>query len=370
MIFDKRKAILLILFLILLSACSPKISENFEQNRYVRNYSIHVINDSLRLYFKTPADINYATDKKRLKDILEAKEFKIKEKVLVYGRTEDPPYEYFVTISKDKDRIKPYPDQLIVLDTTVSGNTIQFIGNALSTQSKLNLENDLTTIFKSFEMGTGYRKDISTVMDIVYDYENSNKFLVALRELQEFPTYDQQEEWAKFQMELTYSSFLGNNKYYDDYITKLESRYRQNDSIIDILKKHSKTEAEVLNTIIKEAREHKLVMINEDHFYPHHRLLVTALLNQFKDIGYNYLALETLGAQQDSLLNLENAYPTLKTGFYSNEQNFSNLIRKAKELGYYFVGYENTDRDLDRELCQAQNLYNKTFKLNPDAKVL
>lgn len=358
----------LIPVLILLCGCSPKISEHFEQNKYIRNFSIHIVNDSLQLYFKSPADITYTTDKKELKDTIREADFKLRDRVLVYGKTDDPPYEYFVTVSK---KHKPnFPKNTVVFDTLINNHIIQFIGNPLKENSKRTLEIDLKNIFKSLEVGSTYRKEISTVMDIVKKHQNSNKFFAILNEISEFPTYDRQEEWAKLQMELTYSSFLGHNEYYETCLNKLESRFKPNDTISDIIKDNSVFGSKVIDTIINEADKHKIVMINENHYYPNHRLLVFDLLERLKEIGYSYLALEALNTKQDSLLNLENAYPTLETGFYTSEQNYSNLIRKAKELGYEFIAYENTDNNKNRELGQAENLFNKTFKINPNSKVL
>jgi len=358
----------LISIVLLICGCSPKISEHFEQNNYIRNYSIHIVNDSLQLYFKSPADITYTTDKKELKKVIRNVNFKIKDSVLVYGKTNEPPYEYFVTISKNNKQ--DYPKNLIVFDTLIDNKTIQFIGNPLTENSKRTLEIDLKNIFKSLEVGKSYRKEIITVMDIVQKHKNSNKYFAILNEIKEFPTYDNQEKWAKLQMELTYSSFLGNNRFYGRYLNQLESRFKPNDTISDLIKKNIKTGSKVIDTIIKEAGKHKIVMINEYHFYPNHRLLISDLLVRLKEIGYSYLALEALDIKQDSLLNKENSYPTLKTGFYTREQNYSNLIRKAKELGYVFIAYENTDKNKNRELGQAENIYNKTFKINPNNKVV
>ena len=358
----------LISIVLLFCGCSPQISKYFEKNNYIRNYSIHIVNDSLQLYFKSPADIIYTTDKKELKKVIRNTNFKIKDSVLVYGKTDEPPYEYFVTVSTN--RKQNYPKNIVVFDTLINNHTIQFIGNPLTENSSRTLEIDLKNIFKSLEVGKSYRKEIITVMDIVKKHQNSNKYFAILNEISEFPTYDKQEEWMKLQMELTYSSFLGENKFYENYLDKLESRIKPNDTISKIIKKHLETGSKVIDTIIKEAGKHKIVMINENHFYPNHRLLISDLLVGLKEIGYTYLALETLDIKQDSLLNIENSYPTLKTGFYTSEQNYSNLIRKAKELGYEFIAYENTDNNKNRELGQAENLYNKTFKLNPNSKVL
>ena len=358
----------LISIILLFNGCSPKISEHFEQNSYIRNFSIHIVNDSLQLYFKSPADITYTSDKKELKKVIRNANFKIKDSVLVYGKTDEPPYEYFVTISKNSKQ--NFPKNIVVLDTLINNHIIQFIGNPLAEKSNKTLEIDLRNIFKSLEVGKSYRKEISTIMDIVKKHQNSNKYFAILNEISEFPTYDKQEEWAKLQMELTYSSFLGSNKFYKKYLKELESSFKPNDTIVKIIKENLVSDSKVIETITKEAQNHKIVMINENHFYPNHRLLISDLLIKLKEIGYSYLALEALDIKQDSLLNIENSYPTLKTGFYTSEQNYSNIIRKAKELGYEFIAYENTDNNKNRELGQAENLYNKTFKLNSNCKVL
>lgn len=360
---------LIFLFLILVSsAYSPKISKHFEHNNYIRNYSVHIINDSLQLYFKSPADINYITESEELKNAIQNAGFKLKDKVLVYGRTNDPPYEYFVTVSKGAK--KEYPKKLIVLDTVVGSLNIQFIGKPLAENSRKSLEPDLHNMFSSLEVGATYRKDISTVMDVVKKHQNSNKFLAALKEINEFPAYDKQEEWVKLQMQLTFSSFLGDNTFYKESLKLLESRFKPNNIISKTIKENFLRDSEAINTILKEAEKHKIVMINENHFYPNHRLLVLDLLEELKEIGYTHIAIEALDVKQDSLLNLEGSYPALKTGFYTSEQHFSNLIRKAKHLGYEFVAYENNDANKNREQGQAENLYNKTFKINPESKVL
>ena len=356
------------LMIFLFIGCSPKISRHFEQNRYIKNYNIHIVNDSLQMYIKSPADIVYTTDIKELKKIIRKGKLKLKDSVLIYGKTDDPPYEYYVTIAKENNR--KYPVELFAYDTLINDKTIYFIGNPLSVNSKRTLEIDLTSIFNSLEIGEGYRKEISTVMDVVGKYQDSNQYFAALNEISAFPTYDKQEEWTKLQMQLTFSSFLGNNPLYEKYLNHLEYGFKPNDTISKIIKERSHIDSKAIEIIIDAAKDHRIVMVNENHFYPNHRVLVSDLLARLKNIGFNYLALEALDVKQDSLLNLKDSYPTLKTGFYTNEQNYSNLIRKAKMLGYTFVAYENVDENKEREIGQADNLYNKTFKTDPNSKVV
>lgn len=362
------KKISIISLFFILHSCSSKINEHFEQNRYIRNYNIHIMNDSLQLYLKTPSDITYSTNKKELKKIIRNGKIKIVDSVLVYGKTNDPPYEYFVTISKKNSQ--SYPKEFVVYDTVINQKIIKFIGNSLSANSKRTLEIDLYKIFKSLEVGSTYRKQISTVFDIVNKYKSSNKFYAALCEIKNYPAYDKEEEWTKLQMELTFSSFLGDNEFYVTHLDKLETKIKLNKNISEIIRKNTVSNSLVIDTILKEAKKHKIVMINENHYYPNQRLLVTDLLQELKKIGYKYIALEALGTKQDSLLNSVNSYPTLDTGFYTSEQNYANLIRKAIELEFEFVAYENIDSNKNREIAQAENLYNKTFKINPNSKVV
>lgn len=346
--------------------CSPKIHKNFQDNRYIYNYGCHIINDPLQLYFKTPADFDYVSDKQQLKEILRNSRLNFKNKVLVYGKTNIPPYyKIYVTVgSKTEDQNK-FP---VLFDTIITGKKIQFIGEPIG-NSSISLNKDLKAAFRSLEVGSGYRNKIATVIDVVNKYRRSNKFLYALDQIGQFPAYDKSEEWLKFQMELTFASFLGENETYKSLLKEFEEHYTPKDSIKQTIRDHALFNSEVIDEIVESAKGHKVLMINENHFYPNQRLLVTELLPKLKAIGYSKLALEALGKGQDSILNLKNAYPDMETGFYTHEQNFGNLIREAKDLGYDFVAYENRKGD-KRELGQAENLYKKTFQLAPEEKVL
>lgn len=112
------KKLTFITTILLFYGCAPKISNNFEHNKYIKNYNIHIVNDSLQLYFKTPGDITYSTDKNELKKIIRKGKIKPKDSVLVYGKSFDPPYEYYVTVSEKhkQNNIK----HLVILDTIIN----------------------------------------------------------------------------------------------------------------------------------------------------------------------------------------------------------------------------------------------------------
>lgn len=74
--------------------------------------------------------------------------------MLIYGKTDEPPYEYFLTVSYNQKQ--NYPENLIVFDTLINDHTIQFIGNPLHLDSNKALETDLQNIFRSLKVGEGY----------------------------------------------------------------------------------------------------------------------------------------------------------------------------------------------------------------------
>src|SRR5690606_5434291 len=208
----------------------------------------------------------------------------------------------------------------------------------------------------------------NSVLDLYNDYQKSNQFYSMYKALENYPN-NANEDWLKLQLQLTMASCLRNNKEYDELLNEYESRVATNDTIFNNINKNIVSDSLAINKIVESAKNHQVVMVNENHFYPSHRILASDLLAKLRAIGYTYLALETLAETQDSLLNLEGAYPTLETGYYTREQNYGNLLRQAKTLGYKFVAYENIDKTKDREIGEAENLFNKTIAIDPNAKV-
>ena len=111
--------------------------------------------------------------------------------------------------------------------------------------------------------------------------------------------------------------------------------------------------------ILEASKAHELVIINEAHHNARHRQFTRSLLQGLYENGYRYLGLETLtsGVDSDSLLS-ERGYPLQRTGFYTAEPQFGQLVRTALELGYRVFPYEVTgDADgTQREIEQANNI--------------
>jgi len=140
--------------------------------------------------------------------------------------------------------------------------------------------------------------------------------------------------------------------------------------------------ADALETILKEAKKHRAVFINEAHHVPQHRILTVALLKPLRKQGFKYLAAETLDIRDEGLN--ERGFPTKESGAYTSEPVFGELVRIAHELGYTLIPYEIGVRDYrdcvptpkngfcqrERDVAQAQNLKERIFDKDPEAKVL
>lgn len=351
-----------------LASCSPKLSKNFVNNRYQRNFKIQILNDSLQMRLSAPADIKYATNFKSFKVAWQKSQFKSTNEILLLGTTTTPPYEFAITVGAQKELAQKGDYKM--LDTTFNGTTLHFIARTDSAKAVDAMQTDLKNMFKSLKLGDTYRDGISSVMDLVSASMNNNQFYKTLNEIQQFPLPKNQGNSLELQMQLTFASFLAPNKTYDDLLAKQEAWFKPNDTVLNDIKTKGLTDQMALNGILEQAGQTQVLMLNENHYYPQHRLLVTELLPKLKAMGYTYLAMEALAAPNDSLLNMPGAFPTLNTGFYTREQNYGNLLREAIAKGFKLVAYENTDDKQDRELGQATNLYNRTLAIDPKAKIL
>jgi len=120
-----------------------------------------------------------------------------------------------------------------------------------------------------------------------------------------------------------------------------------------------------INDLLQLTKNQKVVMINEAHNAPKHRLFVSNMLDTFYNQGFRYLALEAF--YTDSIFE-KTGYLTENNGFYIFEPTFANLIRKAYKKGFKIIGYD--DFSSNREQKQAENIYNQTINIDNNAKVL
>jgi hypothetical protein len=127
------------------------------------------------------------------------------------------------------------------------------------------------------------------------------------------------------------------------------------------------------------ADRQQVIMINEEHRSPFHRALTLELLAKLYAKGFRYFAAETVD-ETDAELN-KRGYPTQNTGFYTADPVYADVIRTALKIGYKVVPYESVDKTCKapennpefcndkRERGQAQNLYDRILKQDPQAKI-
>ena len=124
--------------------------------------------------------------------------------------------------------------------------------------------------------------------------------------------------------------------------------------------------------IVQRAKKEQIVILNEAHNIPIHRVFTSTLLKELYQSGFRYLGAETLG-YGDSLLN-ERKYPTLESGYYTKEPQYGNLIREALQLGYQLFPYEAATPEefasgKTREIAQARHI-ETIIRRDPKAKIL
>ena len=131
--------------------------------------------------------------------------------------------------------------------------------------------------------------------------------------------------------------------------------------------------------IVERSQGEKVILINEAHNDPRHRVFTKSLLEGLYENGYRYLGLESLGPSFEDSLALggdtrlnDRGYPlnSYYTGIYTREPQFANLIRDAIQMGFTVFGYENTPfQQVERDSAQALNVM-KVLDKDPEAKVL
>lgn len=125
--------------------------------------------------------------------------------------------------------------------------------------------------------------------------------------------------------------------------------------------------------IIERAKNEQIIILNEAHHQPYHRVFTESLLHDLYKLGYRFFGGETIN-QHDSVLN-ERKYPVVFSGTYSKEPRYGNMIRTALQEGYYVFAYE-ADFDnhaivssKEREIQQARHI-KSILDTNPKAKII
>lgn len=127
--------------------------------------------------------------------------------------------------------------------------------------------------------------------------------------------------------------------------------------------------------IIERAVQEQIVIVNEAHHKPAHRVLTSSLLSGLYEKGFRYFGLEALSncayvpaEYCDEKLNERGyAYNSPITGTYITEPQMGNLIREAIEIGFTLFAYEQFGET--REQNQAHYI-TEVLRKDPAAKIL
>ena len=144
---------------------------------------------------------------------------------------------------------------------------------------------------------------------------------------------------------------------------EIEPRHR------DTMRRYAQSVA-ALDYLLERAEDERLLIVNEGHHVPQHRVFTTQLLRGLYDRGYRNFGLEAFFEPADSLLRAQ-GYPNVTMGFYTKEPRFGELLREATRLGYRVFGYDagGTDGPAQREAGQAENI-ERYLRQYPEGKTL
>jgi len=376
--------------IILASSCSSP-------NPYIKYNYINgetFLNDSLNISANFFADVSYYPVKRKdiNKKIKGVKRLKYKD-LLVFGTTYIPPFYDILLFYSEKNKnigdsiqtkllIKDTLNNRVLFKKSLNNKTIYLYLKSSVNASKKNafLILDAKKIINSVRFDT-LKKSELTYQKIFYANIDNDNYLFVRNKFETAPIKPgKKSDWDKFQYLTTILSHDASYKEHEKLLANFELDKRvyfqeKIDSLLMVKETATVGKKIVIQKLKEISKNEKVFMLNENHWYPNHRVLATKLLAPLKENGYNYLAVEAVATYQDTLLVSDKNttqfgkrhYPIKSTGYYTREPYFGALIRKALELDYKIISYENFETD-NRELGQAENL-KKIIDNDPNAKI-
>ena len=216
---------------------------------------------------------------------------------------------------------------------------------------------DGTTIINSVNLDNSVLEK-TTYFDVFNEIKELNNYLEASDILKNAPLEQstKEQKFNKFQFLATINSFVANNKLHDSLIHSNERSTKEiyQNHVDSLISNKPIPHISVIDEIIHLSKNEKVLMLNENHWYPKHRLLASQLLLGLKQNGFQYLAIEAIDSKKDSILNIRK-FPSKNTGYYTREPFFAHFTRKAIDLGFTIIQYDDLESK-NRELAQAENL--------------
>lgn len=359
-------------FIFLLNFGCSSIYQLQESNLFLNGNNL-IFNKNLNIDFSIAGDYLPVkkNSNKKLNEAIKSinsmsKSINLKKSNLLYmGESDDPNHLMFLFAdekneSSAKDTIHIFNeraiDKKIIYRKALSDKNYFIYMKYSNINSFEALKQDISNISKSIRIHDSLSYHLSTIFS-----QNQNRnILYQIKLMDEYPySKNEQNKWLKFQFLTTLYSFDTKSDNYKSNVGLFKNKTSKN--ILSKKESISKSRlneiaiANTLNATIEKisylASKTNVLMLNENHFFPNHRIFGQLLLDSLKSRGYKYLALEAI---HDTLIN-QRKFPIKVSGLYTKEPFFANFIREALRKDFKIIGYDS--RGKDRELRQAQNIY-------------
>ncbi len=367
----------IILFVLQIFFCCGSIKQDVIKHNYFNGDYFY--NDSLKIGIDFWGAMDFTNLQKIKKTELQSKLKDFKQynvdDLIVNAVRDDKTYEMYFFYQKLENVKDNLIHQKMILNDTINGRSIfeKTKGNKKITCIVIDKEkrNRYCSVLAKAAINKIEIDSLNTTKLAFYSVLNyyagfKKNNLQARKKIIISPLMEQPRNNMKFQMLLTANSFLGNNKSYDSIIFHREENAREESKAIFEKLKTDKEVSHgkgVFDAISEIAKNNQIVILNEDHYYPKHRLFAMQLLEVLKQNNYTYISAEAYieNKKSDSIQNNNNAT-------YTREPFYGHFLRKAKQMGFIVLGHENMDSKVERELGQAQNI-KKILDKEPKAKI-
>ena len=386
-LLGKNNYFILVALFLLISSCksSLNIPSVSSSHKIVKEYNTKYSNEKYQFSYAFPSDYAALYDWKSIKNIpLELKKRFSKKSFLIGFQTNNSPYlTHYIFVypitKKNQEQPKSKIDSLNyslekVYKHSSQNVYIHFYAYAESQNNFHNLINEYEKIFESVKIGEEYSiPEPENSFDLANEAflqqkDSTGNYILPLLQLEKYSrNYTTESEKSSFIQSLaTYHSFINHSEklplYWKkwrrlSYLRKIEDGNPPSFLLHD---------NEAIDFLLEKCSQNQVVMFNEAHFDPQHRLLITHLLENLYQKGFRFLALEALW-EDEKIIN-DRGFIIQSSGFYTKETAMADLIRQAHHLGFYIVVYD--DFSEEREKKQAQNLFEKTIAKDKDAKVI
>ena len=287
-----------LLLLLLFISCGSNKSKLSENNYFIKNY---FYNDSLKVGIDFDENIEFKEaflpKEKVYKQLLKSNDLSSKDLFLVVNSKEKGLDMYFFYQNVQTANANLKNSRNIVSDTI---NDIFFFEKQKGKRKVLGLvktnsnKDNKSSIFVT-DLLNRINIDSLNTRKMSFPAIFINNFpsvhpnpLYASKKLETAPLTPEEGNDDKFQLLSTVNASMSNNELYNSLIKGYEKERKQKfNSLIDDLsiKDDVYRDNAVFGKIAEIAKENQVIMLNEDHYYPKHRLFAMELLETLKANG-------------------------------------------------------------------------------------